>query len=201
MKNSILACLLIGMLTAFADDADNNILKNGDFSSGVNHWEGDCHTPDSASFDPSETAPTSGVVVKLRPADWTQVIQDFEGGIGRYNVSITYVPSPDLKFSDKPEDYNNIPGQLGYSALGQFSMLPGRWALLVNDLGAGHYWYWKIEPKLGGTNAQTLNLRVQLDSGAESDKGFILVFPPGQGYINLQKISMTPAAPGNPGDN
>jgi hypothetical protein len=194
MKISILAFLLVGSLAAAADDG--NILKNGDFSSGVNHWEGDCHMPDSISYDDSQTQPTSGVVVKLRPGDWTQVVQDFEGGIGQYKVTITYVPSPDLKFSDKPEDYKNVPGHLGYTALSQFSMTPGKWALIINDLGAGHYMYWKIEPKIGGTAAQTLNLRVQLDSQAAAEKGFILIFPPGSGFINIQNISMTPLAAG-----
>ena len=87
MKTIALLLALALPAVVLADDGDGaskNLLKNGDFSSGINHWEGDCHTPDSSSFDPTAAAPTSGVVVKLRHADWTKVTQDFDGKIGEY---------------------------------------------------------------------------------------------------------------------
>lgn len=173
--------------------ADTNLLKNGNFENGINHWEGDCHTPDSSTFDPSVTAPASGVVVKLRHSDWTQVTQDFDGKVGIYRLSVTYTVSPGLKFSDRPDDYINVPGKLGYSRLRAFTGHLGNWVAIVNDLGAMHYTYWDITPKIDAPGAQTLTLRVQLDSNDDEKKGFYLVFPPGDGFITLQNISLTPA--------
>jgi hypothetical protein len=191
MKTALLAFFLIGTLAAVADDSTGNLLKNGDFSNGINEWHGNLHTPDAVSFADGETAPTSGVVVKLK-GEWTQVEQDLTAGIGKYDVTINYEPSSDLKFSDKAEDYNNIPGQLGFNLLAPFAEAPGQWAVIINDLGAGHYNYWRLSPKVGA-GPQSLHLHVQLDSDANGVKGFILAFPPGTGFINITSITLTPA--------
>jgi hypothetical protein len=175
----------------FAVRADSDLIRNGDFSGGINHWEGDLHTADSSSFADGETPPTSGVVVKLHHGSWSQVIQDITGKVGEYKVSITYSTSTDLKFSTRAEDYQNVPGQLGYAIM-PFSSEPGKWNLIIIDRAAGHYNYWKI-PATSGTGAQTVNFGVQLDTGDDATKGFILIFPPGDGFINLQKVSMKPA--------
>ena len=86
MKKLLLLCFLAGSLTAFADD---NLLQNGDFSSGLAEWEGDCHTPGSASDD---SGATSGVVVKMR-SDWTKMTQDFDSKPGNYLLTLP-TPSP-----------------------------------------------------------------------------------------------------------
>ena len=195
MKTLALLILLAGTSIVLADE---NLLKNGDFSNGINHWEGDCHTIDSTTFDPSVTPPTSGIIIKLHGSGWAQVTQDFKGKIGEYTVSVVYSVSPDLKFSDRKEDYINIPGLLGFSRLKGFDAAPGQWALIINDLGAMHYNYWKITPKLDPSAVQKVNVRIQLDSDDTVDKGFYLVFPPGEGFINLQSITMVPQGGSTP---
>lgn len=175
-------------------DGDKNLLKNGDFSSGINHWEGDCHTPDSSSFDPTATAPTSGVIIKLRHSDWTKVTQDFDGKIGEYIATVTYTVSPDLKFSTKQDDYIAVPGKLGFTRLSNFDSPPGDWILFINDLGAMHYTYWRITPKVDAPGAQKLTVQIQLDSDDSEKKGFFLAFPPGDGFITLQSIELVPKA-------
>ncbi len=137
-------------------------------------------------------------MVKLRSADWTQVTQDVRAKIGKYNVDITYVPSSDLKFSDRKEDYTNIPAHLGYTALSQFSSGPafGRSSSTISapvTTGTG-----RSSRSLGCPGTQTLHMHVQLDSGADAEKGFILIFPPGHGYVNLLKLSMTPISAAAP---
>ncbi len=196
MKTLAAAFLALILTTSLrADDAPDEVLKNGDFSSAINHWSGDVRSIESSSFDEDQTPPTAGAIVKMRGSEWTRVIQDVNPKIGQYDVTITYAAPPDLKFSDRPEDYKNVPGHLGFGGLSAYNLPVGNWSLIINDSGAGHFWYWKLQPKLGA-GPQTLHLSVQIESGTDTGKSFILVFPPGHGYINLLKLSMTPAATG-----
>jgi hypothetical protein len=190
-----LAALLL-LLSLINLRADNNLLQNGDFSDGIAHWDGDCHSPDSNNNDsidlssPATTTP-SGVVVKLRAGDWTKVTQDFDGKVGHYILTINYSVSPDLKFSQVADDYTNVPGKVGFSRLNPFNSDPGEWAVVINDLGALHYNYWKITPNLT-TGVQSVKANVNLDSDDSYKKGFYLLFPPGSGVITLQGITLVP---------
>jgi hypothetical protein len=191
--------LLFFLASNVAVLADSNLLQNGDFSDGLADWDGDCHTLNSSTIDsPLTPAMTTGVAVQLKPSDWTQVIQDFDGNVGEYVLTVTYATSPDLKFSDEPGDYFNIPGKIGFSRLMPFSSTPGQWVVIVNDLGAMHYHYWKIKPNPNASGVQTVTVQVRLSSDDTEKKGFYLLFPPGQGLINLQSISLIPKAAGNP---
>ena len=193
MKILALLVFLAGVTAAVADD---NLLKNGDFSNGITYWEGDCHTADGIALDLGEAPTTSGIIVKLRSFEWTKVTQDFDGNIGEYLLTITYAASSNMKFSDNPKDYTNVPAQLGFSRLRPFSSTPGDWVVIVNDLGAMHYTYWKISPHMGASGVQTLRLRVHLDSDASQKKGFYLIFPPGEGIINLLGLTLLPQTTG-----
>jgi hypothetical protein len=196
MKHFVLAfVLLAGVAHVRADDA--NVLKNGDFSNGINHWEGDCHTPDSTSDLSLGSTPTTGVIVKLHGSDWSKVTQDFESKIGEFLLSITYSVSPDLKFSTRPDDYINVPSLLKFSRLKPFDAEPGKWVIIINDLGAMRYTYWQIMPKNDPSAAQTVTCTVHVDSD-DGDKGFYLIFPPGDGSITLKNISLVPKLAGNP---
>jgi hypothetical protein len=182
---------LAGGSIALADDS--NLLKNGDFSNGISEWEGDAHTVDSTTFDnPPASPPTSGVIIKMHRHDWTKVTQDFDGDIGEYTLTLTYSVSSDLKFSTDQEDYTNVPSLLNFSILAPFNSTPGDWVVIVNDLGAMQYTYWKITPKNDSSGVQKFSTQIQLNSGAAQKKGFYLCFPPGDGYINLLSISLTP---------
>jgi hypothetical protein len=196
MKMLTFLFFLVGTVAA---TADSNLLQNGNFSDGLADWNGDCHTLNNNSIDlPLTPAMTTGVVVQLKPSDWTQVIQDFDGNVGEYVLTVTYATSPDLKLSDELSDYINIPGKIGFSRLMPFSSTPGQWVVIVNDLGAMHYHYWKIKPNPDASGVQTVTVHVRLNSDDAEKKGFYLLFPPGQGLINLQSISLVPKGAGNP---
>ena len=182
MKKLLLLCFLAGSLTAFADD---NLLQNGDFSSGLAEWEGDCHTAGSASDD---SGATTGVVVKMH-SDWTKMTQDFESKPGSYLLTITYTVSQDFAPSQRPEDYQNVTGQLELSRLSPLNTTPGAWLIMISDIGAMHYNYWQITPSTTA-GVQTIHTVVQVASDAT--KGFFLGFPPGTGTINIQNISLKP---------
>ncbi len=192
MKTLALVFFLAGFSVATADD---NLLRNGDFSSGLSHWEGDCHTVASSTFDDSITSPpTTGVIVKLRHSDWSRVTQDFPGKVGVFTLTINYSVSPDIKFSDRADDYTNVPGRLDLNELKPFDGAPGQWSVIVTDVGANRYTSWQITPKPGATGTQTVSAQVHLDSNDYQNKGFFLAFPPGAGYINLQSITLTSGA-------
>jgi hypothetical protein len=186
MKTLALLLFLAGGSAAFAD---TGILQNGDFSDGIAHWDGDCHTAGSASDD---STATSGVVVNLRSSDWTKINQDFEGKTGDYILTITYVASPGTTFSQRAEDYVNTPLKMGLPGLGAVNTKVGDWCMMVNDTGIFRYNYWQITPTLNGSGVQTIKAHVNLPTGDNHKKGFFLGFPPGQGSINLQSITLVP---------
>ena len=111
MKTLVLLLFCVGAAVAAADD---NLLQNGDFSDGIAHWYGDCHTVDSDSLGLSTPASAPGVLVKLRDGEWTKVIQDFDGKAGIYTLKITYSASPDLAFSTNADDYTNLPAKIDF---------------------------------------------------------------------------------------
>jgi hypothetical protein len=191
--------LLVFLASGGLAMADQNVLKNGDFSGGINHWEGDCRTINGTTFDSSTlNAPTTGVIVKLRGSDWTKVTQDFDGKMGKYLLTVTYTVSPDLKFSPRPDNYLGVPALLGLARLMPFDANVGQWAMVVTDLGADRYSYWKITPKIDPSATQSIKCNVHIDSDATSSKTFCLGFPPGKGYMTLQSISLVPADANNP---
>lgn len=191
MKTLLLLVFLAGISAAVADD---NLLQNGDFSRGIAHWEGDCHTPDSDVVDLSSnpTGNSSGVIVKLRHGDWSKMSQDFDGKVGEYLLTLTYSVSPDFKFSTRADDYVNTPAKIGLTAFLAFNTAPGEWVLFVTDMGAGHCSYWTISPKTNAPGVQKITTRVNLDSGDSAKKGFYLAFPPGEGFVTLQGITLVP---------
>jgi hypothetical protein len=189
MKTLVLLFLLAAGPAAFGDD---NLLQNGDFSDGISHWNGECHSPDSASVDLS-SKPASGVVVKLRPGEWTKISQDFDGPSGNYLVTITFTISPGATFSNKPEDFLNIPAQIGIRRNG-FDADPGDWVVILDSVGARRLMSWKTGPNLNTSDVQTLTHTFHVDSRFSGLKGFYLGFPPGDGIINLQSIMVVPTS-------
>jgi hypothetical protein len=188
MKKLVIVLVLLSLINV---RADTNLLQNGDFSDGIAHWEGDCHSPDSDSVDLSAASapPTTGIVVKLRHSDWTKVTQDFDGNIGEYLLTLNYSFSPGLKFSTNPDDYQNVPAKEGFSLFRSFDSDPGSWVIILSDLGAARFSYWKIAPNMTA-GAQRALATVHLDSDDTHKKGFCLLFPPGDGIITLQSISL-----------
>ena len=200
MKALLFVAFLAG--SSIATLADNNLLKNGDFASGSARWEGDGHIADSGGGNRGAPAPaTKGIVVKLRHLDWTKVTQDFDGRWGKYTATITYSVSPDFKLSTKAEDYINLAQKLNLY-LKAFDGTPGQWVFIINDPAGKRFHPVKIAPKIAPSGIQTITATVNVAAppikpGAEpvtgngqGTKGFYLAFPPGEGTITLQSISL-----------
>jgi hypothetical protein len=62
----------------------------------------------------------------------------------------------------------------------------------LSDPGAGHCTYLTITPKIDAPGSQTVNVKMHLDSDDRNKKAFCLIFPPGEGVVTLQNISLVP---------
>jgi hypothetical protein len=204
MKKIALVFLLAAGLVARADDP--NLLQNGDFSSGIAHWEGDCHSPSSTDSDtppdftasPAAATASPGVYIKLRHEDWTKMTQDFDGKIGQYTLTVTYSLSADAKFSTTASDYANIPESTGFSLFRAFSSTPGKWIVIISDLGSARFTYYEASPadQAGSTATQTATFPVKLNSGDDAKKAVCLVFPPGEGTVTIKSVTLVPQTQG-----
>jgi len=171
----------------------DNWLQNGDFADGTTHWHGDLLSPaDFASGNPLQAADpftSKGMIIQLKHVSWAKVAQDFRGKIASGILTITYMVSPDLTFSDKPEDYTNIPSQLGWGWK-SFGTKPGDWMVFVSAMGDTKGVYYTMKPKLGASTPQTVKIKVNQLTPLE-DQTLTLAFPPGNGTVVILNAALT----------
>jgi hypothetical protein len=183
MKTLALLLFLGGVIIARADD---NLLQNGDFSGGVAHWYGNVQTPGDLD---DATLPDSGVVIKLRPHDWTRANQDFQVKAGTYNLNIVFTLISGFHFSDQYSDYINLPKVLDFPA-GDHPVdgSIGQWVAIIADNVASSSLYWTGDPPQSA-GQQTYTFKVK-DINFDNRQNLSLNFPPGSGYVVLQKVAL-----------
>jgi hypothetical protein len=183
---------LLVLACAFPLRADN-WLQNGDFADGLDHWRGNGRAPaDMASgnpFDKPDPFTSKGLILPLRGSDWSRVTQNFRGKGGTSGVlTITYMLSPGLTFSDKLENYTNIPDQLHIDGWNSFNTPLGDWVFFISDSNSGRAPYNMIKPNVGSTGPQTSSTWVK-GLTPFADKSLTIAFPPGNGTVVLLKVS------------
>ena len=190
-------CLALALALAGSTSslhADANWLENGDFTDGTTHWRGNGRTPaDYASGNPFEKQDgftATGLIMELRGRDWDKIEQDFRGRQTHGILTITYKLSPDLAFSDKPQDYQNMPSKLRFDGWAPFKIPQNNWVVFIADSGSAHGTYWHIAPKMGSSEPQTVHLRVGGLTALEN-KTITIGFPPGTGKIVLLHIGIS----------
>jgi hypothetical protein len=189
-----LAFAMLVLACALPLQADN-LLQNGDFTAGITHWHGDGRAPADYVGDNPLAKPdpftSKGLIIPLRHLDWTKVAQDFKGKIASGILTITYMVSPDLTFSDKPDDYVNMPDKIHYDGWKPFNTLPGDWIVFVADFGGTpHGSYYMLKPTLGSSGPQIYRAKISGLTPLE-DKTFTLAFPPGTGTVVILNVSLT----------
>jgi len=191
MKTLLFALLVLACALPLQAD---NWVQNGDFIDGITHWHGDGRAPADFAADNPFAKPdpftSKGLIIPLKHVSWTKVAQDFKGKSASGVISITYMVSPDLAFSNKPDDYVNMPDHIGYDAWAAFNTPPGQWVIFISDFGSSHGTYYEIKPKLGSSDPQTYRSRVMGLTPLE-DKTITLAFPPGTGTVVILNVSMT----------
>ena len=187
-----LAFALLVLACALPLRADN-WLENGDFADGITHWHGDARSPADFASDNPMAAPdpftSKGLIIPLKHVSWAKVAQDFKGRIASGILTVTYMVSPDLTFSDKPDDYANIPEKLGWGWQA-FNTPPGEWLIFIDDLNTTSGRYRLLKPKLGSSEPQTYRTKVSGLTPLE-DKTITLAFPPGSGTVVILSVSLT----------
>src|ERR1700722_8698794 len=163
MDMKIYAFVLLVLACSLPLRADN-WLENGDFADGINHWYGDGRAPADFAADNPLAKPdpftSKGLIIPLKHLDWTKVSQDFKGKLAGGILTITFMVSPDLAFSDKPEDYINMPGHIGFLHWKPFNTPPGAWVFFLSDFGSQHGIYNMVKPKLGSSEPQTYRNKI-----------------------------------------
>ncbi len=189
MKPSLFVLLVLACLLPLRAD---ECLQNGDFADGIDHWRGDGRSPaDFASDNPlqsSDPFTSKGLILPLKHVAWSKVAQDFRGKIASGVLTVTFKFSPDFAFSTKPEDYTNIPGQLGWGWK-TFNTPPGSWLIFISALGDTKGTYYIVQSKKG-TAEQTYHFKMTSLTPLE-DQTLTLAFPPGTGTVVLLNISLT----------
>jgi hypothetical protein len=191
MKALVFAALFLACALPLQAD---NWVQNGDFADGITHWHGDGRAPADFAGDNPMAKPdpftSQGLIIPLKHVFWTKVAQDFKGKIASGMMTITYMVSPDLAFSGKPDDYANMPEQIHYDGWKPFNTPPGEWIVFIADFGSAHGTYYMIKPTLGSSNPQTFRARVTGLTPLE-DKTITLAFPPGTGTVVILNVSLT----------
>ena len=190
MKKLTLALLLV--LFTLQVRADS-WLQNSDFSDGNSHWVGEAKTPaDFAPSDPFAKADpfySKGMIIPLSGAMWKKVVQDFKGKSANGVLTITYKVSPDFAFSDKPDDYKNMPDKIHYDAWLAFDSDPQSFVIFFSDLESRHGKIFYVHPTVGSDEVQTMKVALR-DITPFTQKTITLAFPPGKGAIVILGVDI-----------
>jgi hypothetical protein len=190
MNRVFFAFLLITALHPLRAD---DWLDNSNFTDAGEHWYGEAQWPaDFAPPDPFTKADpftASGMIIPLKSAQWMKALQDFKGKGTNAVLRISYVLSPGLTFSQKPEDYQNMPDKIGWDAWEAFNTPPNTWVVFISEIAQRHGNYFLIQPKLGDTAEQTYVARVE-GMTPWTQKTIALAFPPGNGTIVIHKVEI-----------
>jgi hypothetical protein len=187
MGKITLAFLLLASLIRLEAD---EMLKNGDFSEGLNQWNGD--GGDVAQIAP-DLAPR-GLIINLSAQDWTKAVQEFRPIGTDFSCTIIYKLTADTQFSTDQKDYQNVPGHIGYTLWKPFRIPQGDWMMMLCDFGNSVTGaYYPIKPKMGADGTATFQANLIGLSSREA-KTLTLAFPPGQGSVIILSASMVNAS-------
>ena len=171
----------------------DNWLENGDFADGIDHWHGEGQTPAAFSNDNPLDKPdplmSKGLIFPLKPSNWKKAWQDFRGKLSSGVMTVTYMVSPDLVFSTKPEDYKNVPNHIGYNEWKSFDVPQGNWVIFLSDFGSLHGTIYPVPPQGTPGTVQTFKAPVSGLTPME-DKTITLTFPPGKVTIVILSVSI-----------
>jgi hypothetical protein len=176
----------------------DSLVQNGDFSRGKNGWSGDGDSiADYLRVNPqsfSTNLPANGLIIALRPHDWTILFQKIRGDNNpNYILTMKYVLSPGISLSTLPADYMDIIGHTHISEWEGFSPInlsPGQFFDTIKDTSDNKGFYEKYSPNLSSSEDQTYEHHVPpLPPG--SSKLVAVAFPPGKGYVLIKSISVT----------
>ena len=190
MKTLGFALLTLALALTSPLQADDGI-QNGDFTDGITHWHGDGRSPADFASDnpmaPADPLTSKGLIIPLKHTAWSKVAQDFRSKTGTGTLSITFIESPDLTFSTKPEDYQNMPSQLGWGWK-TFDIPPGCWMVSVNDSTGTVGFHSGVKPD--GAPGTVHTFRVSMKGKPDDTNTLTICIPPGTGNFIVLNVSL-----------
>lgn len=195
----ILFCLLL--LIVLLPLRANDILANGDFANGAGNWHGDGR---AAQADPNNhdidsmmnPAAAKGIVVTLKPHDWTYISQNFSARERNLDYSFTYLPANCALTSPAPPLNRGLRGivqvELGEGA----QYRPGDFFVGILDRTERGLYHTHFKPVLNARQPQVATGSFTLGTDTNQERTLILIFPPGTGTITLTNASLTPSQTG-----
>jgi len=191
MKNLFLVVLLFGSVQLLQAD---DILKNSDFTDGALNWHGDGRSP--ADLKPADALDTSapnygdkGLIIVLKPRNWTKIVQEFKSDTATVHLNISYQLAPNTVFSTKEEDYKNVPNKIDFNGWLPFNGKVGSWMVMLSDFAKERIFYNSVESSANPTAPQNFSCSYN-SLIPEDEKTLCLAFPPGTGAVILLHVSL-----------
>lgn len=182
----VLACVIIPLRA--------DILVNGNFADGKAHWRGDAQPLDQS--DLSNPTTSAGVTITLKKDKWTKIYQVFTTKEKKLQYSITFKLSSDYGLDQSYDNSSTggfVPRSPGLDDIEGIYPLSlywwkNSWILVPYELGSYSEIY--LKPDVQKPDTQTLTGTIHGFVG-DTEKILLIAFPPGEGTITLQNISLT----------
>jgi hypothetical protein len=171
------------------------LLSNGDFSDGNDHWLGDGVAPSQLSPDnplaASDANAENELIVPLRPHGWTKVSQAFHTHAAQYTFLIKFKTSPDVKFTKEKDEYDRSAEEIGLWTTPFYHQFNNFLYGIVDD--SKRIWFAGYCNIINLKSPNPILERTMNNISVSDDKTIYLAFPPGEGNIVIKSISvMTP---------
>ncbi len=199
MKKLLFALVLLSSLTLARSD---DVLKNSDFEDGAVDWHGEGRTPadlkQEAALDTPPDYGDKGLVMVLKPHTWIKIVQEFKTPSSSVTLNVTYKLAANTVFSDKKEDYQNVPHAIGFDGWLPFNGKQGGFMTMLSDFAKSRIFYDTVMPKADSTDPQTFRTTIS-SLIPEDEKTLCLCFPPGTGAVILLHVSLDTKGTGSDG--
>jgi hypothetical protein len=182
IKNVALAFFLsVGVSAAVAQEAEGNLIRNGDFSKGKSGWDGDGSVQEIEGYEGGKA-----LRVKLSRSDVKYLTTNLE--------KTSKFSALNIKFKAKTsEDFERNKGLEKLDRDGNtHQMIPDGSAFSIELVGSGYFIYKPF--KLKELN-EWQDFSVTIPNTARGDAGlrFNFFVPPGRGELYFDDIVITPA--------
>jgi hypothetical protein len=203
MKFLVVACCFLG---GFASARAQNLLSNGDFTNEGAGWSGDITTPGDGFSRP----PTAPVLVKLSADHATRVYERFrssESDLNNLTFSLTCTPSSDCQFtgvgqvgktaSDMKPVVTFTPGPLGGRNPGsdEYHATFDNVTMMLLDPQSNMMEHTVLALNPAIAQPQTVTCRAFIMAAQHNESILYIAFPPGQGSVTLNKVSLVKGSP------
>jgi len=201
---------VLGLFVLLAPVRADDLLVNGDFSQGSSGWGGDNGSGDT-SDNPYATSTSSGLVVNLNSDLATRLYQTFTARGSKLSFSLTCTPStackftgagkvsriasdidPETEFKSRSEGGSNT---IRTSPNGNYPVYMSTFSgvtVIITDRDNDTVYVFPL--RINPASAQSQTATVSIGLPANKDYKLYIAFPPGEGSINLTKVSLAKPA-------